>query len=85
MYSLATIKKINNEAVKKAKASPTGPASAFNRLCSYNQLIDGSVILHSALRRSTGHLNKRRAKTFLAGWFGTNSATKRNELVESYF
>ena len=84
MYSLNVIKYTNEKAIADAKERKRLEDN-FNRECSYHLLKNGDVILHSALRRSTGYLNKRRAKAFLASWYGTNSTEARNTLVESYF
>jgi len=88
MHSLAGIHKINNEAVAKAKALREGKLgeSETARHCSYAGDVDSGIVLHSAKNRSTAFVAKgAKSRAFLATWFGTNSAQKRDELVESYF
>lgn len=74
MYSIESIKKINADAVKHRAAR-----------CSYSRDAKGNLVIHSAKKNVTKFLGLRQAKAFLASWLGTNSATKRDQLVESYF
>lgn len=78
MYSLNTISKLNDRAAAR-------PATPQVRNCSFTGTSTRGIVLHSAKRQSTALLTPFKAKTFLAGWKGTNSVEKRNELVETYF
>ena len=79
MYSLTTLRKINAEAAK----APRHETDATRR-CSYKRSRAG-IVLHSARQRSTAFIEGRRADLFEAAWLGTNSAEKRDQIVESYF
>ena len=82
MHDLKTLIALNNRAAAAANA----PAeSETTRHCSYAKGPNGGLVLHSAKLRSTGFLAAKEAKNFLVSWFATNSATKRDRLVESYF
>lgn len=80
MYALNTIIAMNNR-IASTKATVE---TETTRHCSYKRS-RGGIVLHSALQRSTGFLEGRRADLFEAAWLGTNSATKRDQIVESYF
>jgi len=79
MYALNTIIAINAKAASAPKHE-----TETTRHCSYCQSRAG-IVLHSAKQRSTAFIEGAAAKRFLAGWLSTNSATKRDALVESYF
>jgi hypothetical protein len=80
MYSLHTIHAINAKAATAPKAE-----TDVTRHCSFHAS-RGGVVLHSARTRSTGFLSSgTAATTFLAEWHATNSAVKRDAVVESYF
>lgn len=79
MYCLAVIQSINAPSAKKPAIEDNS-----NRHCSYLQS-RGGIVLHSASLRSTGFIGPAASKRFLAEWFGTNSQTKRDAIVESYF
>lgn len=74
---------MNNNAVIRAQRGAA--ESETSRHCSYAGDAESGVVLHSAKQRSTVFLNGANARAFLAAWFGTNSAEKHDELVESYF
>ena len=78
MYALEVLVSMN--------ARVSAPAEdAYSRHCSYHETKQG-IVLHSAILRSTAMITKpAERKVFLASWFGTNSAVKRDALVESYF
>lgn len=78
MYSLNTIRHINAPKAVPAKED------AFSRHCSYHASPKG-VVLHSAKHRSTGFIEGAQAKRFLADVQSTNSQTKKDAIVESYF
>ena len=82
MHDLATLKVINQLAVERYK---TATETETTRHCSYARGPAGGVVLHSAKQRSTAFLTATKARDFLVSWFATNSATKRDRLVESYF
>jgi hypothetical protein len=80
MYSLHVIHQIN----AKAATAPKAETDATRR-CSFHAS-RGGVVLHSARTRSTGFLSAgTKATTFLAEWHATNSAVKRDAVVEAYF
>ncbi len=80
MYALSTIRRINAEACAKPRLTE----GETTRHCSYCKS-DKGVVLHSALQRSTAFIEGATARNFLVSWFATNSATKRDRLVESFF
>ena len=71
---------MNDAAAAKPRAE-----TAFTRHCSYAKSPLGGLVLHSALHRSTVYLEGKAATNFLVSWFATNSAKKRDRLVESFF
>jgi len=80
MYCLAVIHKINADAAKAPKRE-----TDQSRRCSYHRSSRG-IVLHSARNRSTAFIEgKRRCDRFEVEWSATNSADKRDALVESYF
>ena len=82
MHSLKGIIRMNNDAARKAVKVEDN----HNRHCSYSGDVENGLVLHSAKLRNTVFVSAgAHAKKFLAGWFGTNSAEKRDSLVESYF
>lgn len=79
MYSLSIIKKLNGAPLPKHETETT-------RHCSFAGTLTKGFVLHSAKKRSTVFVSAGRcAKEFLTQWHDTNSATKRDALVESYF
>lgn len=78
MYCLTVIKAMNANRMPKREDN-------FNRHCSYHQNKDGSIILHSAQRRSTGWLDPVTARVFLTAWEFKPKTAQRDALVESYF
>lgn len=83
MHSLEGIVAMNAAAVRRAKRSAA--ETETSRRCSFAGDAQNGVVLHSAKQRSTKFLSKASARIFLAEWFGTNSQTVRDRLVESYF
>ena len=79
MYSLHTLAKINARAATAPRAE-----TETTRHCSFCASRQG-IVLHSARQRSTAFISGAAGKRFLAGWLSTNSATKRDALVEAYF
>lgn len=80
MYCLEVIHSMNRRAASAPKHE-----TEWSRHCSYHQTKTG-IVLHSAKLRSTAFLSNGPAtKKFLVDWFGTNSATRRDQLVEAYF
>lgn len=81
MNGLAEIITANERAVKTRKVE-----TETSRHCSYAGDVENGIVLHSAKQRSTVYLKKGRgSRLFLAAWFGTNSAEKRDALIENYF
>lgn len=79
MYSLNIIKKLNGAPLPKHESETT-------RHCSFAGSVSSGVVLHSAKKRSTVFLSAgKRSERFLVNWFSSNSATKHDALVESYF
>lgn len=85
MYDINTLKGLNNAAYVKLRKTRSAPESETTRHCSWAQNAKG-LILHSAKKRSTVFLGgDKNIRLFLSKWYGTNSAEKRDQLVESYF
>ena len=83
MYSLTTLRKINDARCAKPAAEET-----FTRHCSHCVSIkDGvrSVVLHSAKHRNTAFITGHTATKFLAELQATNSDVKRDAIVEAYY
>lgn len=83
MDSLENIIRKNSKAALKS-AQRTAETET-TRHCSYSGDPQKGIVLHSAKLRSTAFIRGLTAKQFLASWLGTNSADKRDALVESYF
>lgn len=78
MYSLDVIRKINNRAARPHETETT-------RHSSFNETRLG-IVLHSAKQRNTVFIKSgRAAKVFLQKIWSTNSADKRDQIIESYF
>ncbi len=83
MYHLEGIKQINSNAVARYKRGQA--ETETSRHCSYTGTVKEGMVLHSAKQRATVFIIGSKAKQFLAAWLGTNSTTKHDALVESYF
>lgn len=77
MYSLDTIRSLNAKAAAPVEDN-------FSRLCSFTRSPRG-IVLHSALKRSTAHLDGDEAAKFLRMAARNRTPAKRNALIESYF
>lgn len=83
MWDLATIIKINDEAVRNAKSRKA--EDAWNRQCSINDTGE-EIILHSATKRETRYLALGPgAGKFRVAWKQAITTEAKNQLVESYF
>jgi hypothetical protein len=84
MHSLAGIKALNANAVKRWKSGAAAETET-SRHCSYQGDPETGIVLHSAKLRNTAFIIGKKAKLFLTQWFSTNSAEKRDKIVESFF
>jgi hypothetical protein len=83
MHSLSGIIAMNAAAVRRAHRNAE---TETTRHCSFAGDAQNGVVLHSAKQRSTVFVKGGAAATaFLAKWFGTNSDTRRDSIVESFF
>lgn len=84
MYCLSVIRKINAEAATKPRHE-----TETTRHCSFHKQTRGAnkgcIVLHSAKLRSTGWLEREQARRFEAEYYSTNSITKRDQIIESWF
>jgi hypothetical protein len=83
MYSLNSIRKINDARCAKPAAEET-----FTRHCSHAVSVkDGvrSVVLHSAKHRNTAFITGATATRFLAELQAENSDTRRDAVIERYY
>jgi len=84
MFDIASLKKMNEAEARRLSRNLA--ETETSRRCSYSGDSIKGVVLHSAKQRSTVFLRPGpAAKQFIAKWFGTNSETVRNTIVESYF
>lgn len=84
MHSLIEIISMNKQAAIRAQRAAA--ESETSRHCSYAGTSEDGVVLHSAKLRNTVFLKPgAQCNGFLAKWFGTNSADRRDVIVESYF
>jgi hypothetical protein len=84
MHSLSGIRAMNRKAVARYNRAEQ-PESETSRHCSYQGNPEDGIVLHSAKLRNTAFIIGKKAKLFLTEWFGTNSADRRDKIVESYF